>query len=219
MEMRRTAAGFLMASAILGLAWPMRQPGKIVELFRGGVAFADTQKSVSTPPQTASPSSKSASKPTAHTFRGKVEKVDSAAGTLTVDGQNVPGWMATMTMTYHVDKAQLQGLKTGDQITAKVYDGNFSTLFEVRRSCREAQEPERTAAFVLLLPHARRGRRSGRRAWEMPAIRSATLADSHRYGVLVSQVPVVHPGEGRRLSGRQERTCADHGGTLLHVWR
>ena len=129
MEMRRTAAGFLMASAILFLAWPTRQ--KIVELFGGGVAFADAQKPVSTPPQTASSASNAASKPTAHTFRGKVEKIDSAAGTLTVDGQNVPGWMATMTMTYHVDRAQLQGLKTGDQITAKVYDGNLSTLFEV----------------------------------------------------------------------------------------
>ena len=30
-----------------------------------------------------------------------------------------------MTMTYHVDKAELQGLKTGDQITAKVYDGEL----------------------------------------------------------------------------------------------
>ena len=54
-----------------------------------------------------------------YTFRGKIEKVD--------------GWMAAMSMMYKVDKSGvLDKVKVGDQITAKVYDGDFDTLYDVK---------------------------------------------------------------------------------------
>ena len=67
-----------------------------------------------------------------HAFRGKVEKVDAQAKKLTVNGEKVDGWMAAMTMAYSVDNADaLKSIKVGDQITAKVYDGDL-VLHEVK---------------------------------------------------------------------------------------
>ena len=62
-----------------------------------------------------------------YSFRGKVEKVDASAKSLTVNNEAVPGWMGAMTMAYKVDKADevLKKVKAGDQITAKVYDGDL----------------------------------------------------------------------------------------------
>ena len=66
-------------------------------------------------------------------FKGKVEKVDEKSKMISVNNENIPGWMMSMTMTYKVDKADaLKGLKAGDNITAKVYDGDFQTLYDVK---------------------------------------------------------------------------------------
>ena len=66
-------------------------------------------------------------------FKGKVEKVDANAKTITVNNENIPGWMSSMSMSYAVDKPDvLKTLKAGDQISAKVYDGDFKTLYGVQ---------------------------------------------------------------------------------------
>lgn len=60
-----------------------------------------------------------------YTFHGKVEGVDERAKSMKVNGEEVKGWMAAMTMDYKVDDATvLKKVKTGDQITATVYDGD-----------------------------------------------------------------------------------------------
>jgi Cu/Ag efflux protein CusF len=67
------------------------------------------------------------------TFKGKVEKVDVAAKKITVNGEKVEGWMDSMIMLYAVDKEDvLKKLKVGDQITAKVYEGDFMVLHDVQ---------------------------------------------------------------------------------------
>jgi len=68
-----------------------------------------------------------------HVFKGKVEKVDVANKSLTVNGQKVEGWMDAMTMNYSPDKEDvLKKIKVGDEITAKVYDGDFRTLHDIQ---------------------------------------------------------------------------------------
>ena len=62
-----------------------------------------------------------------YTFKGKVEGVNAKNKSLTVNGEEVKGWMEAMTMDYKVDDPSiLQKVKVGDQITATVYDGDDS---------------------------------------------------------------------------------------------
>src|SRR5262245_28924290 len=100
------------------------------------LAMACTQEAAKTEAPKAEPAPAAAQAPAGkkeHIFRGKVMKVDPAAKTLTVDGENVEGWMAAMTMTYSADKPDVYDtVKVGDQITAKVYDGDFATLHDVQ---------------------------------------------------------------------------------------
>ena len=68
-----------------------------------------------------------------YVFKGKIEKIDATAKNFTVNGEKVDGWMGAMTMVYVPDKEDvLKKVKAGDQITAKVYDGDFRTLHDVQ---------------------------------------------------------------------------------------
>ena len=64
-------------------------------------------------------------------FRGKVTQVDTAAKRLTVTTEPIEGWMGSMTMGFKISNEDvIPRLKPGDQISAKVYEGDF-TLYDV----------------------------------------------------------------------------------------
>ena len=57
--------------------------------------------------------------------------VDKAGKTLTVDHENIPGFMGAMTMPYAVkDGALLEHLSPGDLVTAKVVSTGTETWLE-----------------------------------------------------------------------------------------
>ena len=105
-----------------------------------GLIAACSQEPAKTEPAKVQPAPAAQAAPAAapegkkeHVFRGKVEGVDPKAKTLTVNGENVEGWMSAMTMQYSADKPDVYDkVKVGDQITAKVYDGDFGTLHDVQ---------------------------------------------------------------------------------------
>jgi Cu/Ag efflux protein CusF len=66
-----------------------------------------------------------------YTFHGKIESLDAASKSMTVNGEKVEGWMGAMTMKYVVDNADVfKTAKAGDNIEATVYDGDFK-LYKV----------------------------------------------------------------------------------------
>jgi Cu/Ag efflux protein CusF len=61
-----------------------------------------------------------------YTFHGKIESLDAASKSMTVNGDKVEGWMGAMTMKYEVDNADVfKTAKVGDNIEATVYDGDY----------------------------------------------------------------------------------------------
>ncbi len=67
-----------------------------------------------------------------YVFRGTVEAVNASTKSLSVKNEKIEGWMDAMTMGYKVDNEEvLKQLKVGDQITATVYDGDY-TLHAVK---------------------------------------------------------------------------------------
>lgn len=68
-----------------------------------------------------------------YAFRGRVISINAAAGTVSVANENIAGWMAPMTMSYKANPPEaLKGVKTGDTVTATVYDNDFTTLYNLR---------------------------------------------------------------------------------------
>ena len=66
-------------------------------------------------------------------FKGTVEKVDASAKSISVKNENIPGWMNSMSMSYTVDKPEvLKNVKPGDQVTAKVFEGDFKVLYDLK---------------------------------------------------------------------------------------
>lgn len=79
-----------------------------------------------------SPAQPQQSEKQARVFRGKIEQVNSDTRRLTVTNEPIVGGMGAMTMGWAVDKEDvLNRVKVGDQITAKVYDGDL-TLYDVQ---------------------------------------------------------------------------------------
>jgi Cu/Ag efflux protein CusF len=66
-----------------------------------------------------------------YTFHGKVESLDAASQSMTVNGTKVEGWMDAMTMKYQVDNSDVfKTAKVGDTIEAMVYEGDYK-LYKV----------------------------------------------------------------------------------------
>jgi len=60
-----------------------------------------------------------------YVLRGKVEHVDAGTKRLTVHNEPIEGWMGEMTMAHEVDDdAVFHRVRVGDQITAKIYEGD-----------------------------------------------------------------------------------------------
>lgn len=66
-----------------------------------------------------------------HELNGKVVSIDKAGKSVTVDHQEIPGFMGAMTMPYPVkDERLLENLSAGDQVKAEVVADSNSMWLE-----------------------------------------------------------------------------------------
>jgi protein SCO1/2 len=71
---------------------------------------------------------------------GKVVSIDKAARSINVDGDEIPGFMAAMTMPYQVrDAGVLDKLSPGDHIKAEIVMGNDGAYLENIAPAHQAQ--------------------------------------------------------------------------------
>jgi len=62
---------------------------------------------------------------------GRVISIDKAARSINIDSEEIPGFMAAMTMPYQVkDVGELEKLSPGDQIKAEIVMGNDGAYLE-----------------------------------------------------------------------------------------
>ena len=67
-----------------------------------------------------------------YTLHGKIEAVKQSEKKATVKHDKIEGYMGAMTMDYGIgDPAMVNKLKTGDEITATIYDGDY-TLYDIK---------------------------------------------------------------------------------------
>jgi protein SCO1/2 len=80
-----------------------------------------------------------------YTLTGRIVSVDKPAQSITVDGDEIPGFMAAMTMPYQVkDAGALEKLSPGDQIKAEIVVGNDEAYLENVVVVKKAPAPKPT---------------------------------------------------------------------------
>lgn len=77
-----------------------------------------------------------------YNLNGRVVSVDKPAQSISVDGNEIPGFMAAMTMTYQVkDAGVFDKLSPGDQIKAEIVMGNDGAYLENVVETQKAASP------------------------------------------------------------------------------
>ncbi len=93
----------------------------LAALFHGHTAPAQT------PAKTPEKAPEKAPAKKQYIFHGKVESIDKVGNYVSASNEKIEGWMDAMSMVYPVDDVSiLDTLKPGDQITATVYEGDYS---------------------------------------------------------------------------------------------
>ena len=121
MKPRARAHASLLRSLLLALA--------------GGCLFLGLTACSSQPTQTESSApaaepTPAAAEPQRHDLRGKVVSVDKAGKSLTVDHEEIPGFMGAMAMPYPVkDETLLENLSPGDPVNAQVVVDSSGTMW------------------------------------------------------------------------------------------